>query len=634
MAAYAVPADGERPPTPHLGVYVVDDGKLAALLSEFARTLATEFSIQLILDHLVTSVVDVLPVTGAGVTLISAGIAPHYVAASSPAALRYEQLQTEHGQGPCQLAFSTGEAVSVPDVALDRRFPIFGPAALEEGLAAAFTFPLRAVVGQLGALDLYRDTIGHLGSSDLAAAQTLADVASAYLMNARGRDEARLASDRFQHIALHDALTGLPNRVLLSQRLAHAAKRARRSKTNAAVLFADLDQFKVVNDTYGHQVGDQLLTAVGTRLATLVRPGDTLARVFGDEFVVLCEDLDNTDAVNELAERLRASFDAPFVLDENSISITASIGMAFSGPGISISESLIDQADSAMYEAKRAGADQRVIDLREHLRPGNGSGSLQRDLAGALDANGLDIAYQPVVRTDGGLLVGVEALVRWQHPGRGAISALVVVEAAEAAGLISQLGAWVLETACLAHRDWRREHPVRQLDLAVNVSATQLLAPGFVDGVIDVIERSGMNPSELVLEMTESILISDATTTLSVLLALNEFGIRLALDDFGTGYSSLSYLHRLPIDTLKIDQGFIADIGHTRSGAAIVAAVTALAHALDLSVVAEGVETVAQRDKVQEIGCDLAQGFFFARPMPAADIHSLLGQSTADKQRA
>jgi diguanylate cyclase (GGDEF)-like protein len=605
---------------------MVDDGKLAGLLSDFARNLATEFSIQIILDHLVKSVVDVLPVTGAGVTLISEKTAPHYVAASSPAALRFEKLQTELSQGPCELAYTTGEAVSVPDLALDELFPVFSPAALAEGLHAAFTFPLRAVEGRLGALDLYRDEAGGLDESDLIAAQTLADVAAAYLLNARGREEARAASDSFRHVALHDQLTGLPNRVLLQQRLAHAAKRAKRSKRSVAVLFADLDQFKVVNDTYGHQVGDQLLSAVAHRLSAVVRPGDTLARIFGDEFVVLCEDLVEDSDVEILAERLGSCFDEPFSIGAASIRVSASIGMAFAGPGVKVSERLIDQADSAMYEAKRAGKAQRVIDLRESLLQEASSGSLEADLARAVAAEELSVAYQPIVETSTGVVTGVEALVRWEHPERGAISAVSIIEAAESLGLIGEVGMWVLERACLAHREWRREYPDRPLDLAVNVSGTQLLAPGFAKAVAETLARTGMNTSDLVLEMTESILIADSDATLQVLLELNRLGIRLALDDFGTGYSSLSYLHRLPIAALKIDQGFVADIGHTPSGDTIVAAVTALAHALGLSVIAEGVETRAQWDRVNEIGCELAQGFFFARPVPAEDIHRFLGE--------
>ncbi len=605
---------------------MVSDAKLAEVLGDFARTLATEFSIQSILDRLVITVVEVLPVTGAGVSLISATTAPQYAAASNPDALLFERLQSELGEGPCRLAFSSGEAVCIPDLRVEARFPAFRDAALAEGLAATFTFPLRAVGGRLGALDLYRNSSGALDAAELAAAQTLADVAAAYLVNAHGRDEAREASERFRHIALHDRLTGLPNQVLLAQRLAHAAQRAIRSKTNAAVLFADLDRFKDVNDTYGHHVGDLLLAAVAARLSTVVRPGDTLARLFGDEFVLLCEDIASVTDVEALAERIRATFDQPFSIGGASITIGASVGMAFAGPGVDISEQLIDEADSAMYEAKRAGATQRIIDLRRSLQPGDRHGSLERDLPRALAAGELSVAYQPIVRTSDGLAVGAEALVRWVHPDRGPIPALSLIETAEACGQIRQLGAWVLESACKAHGEWRRNYPDRRIDLSVNVSATQLLAPEFVTTVADILTRTGMNPAELILEMTESILIADSENTRNVLLELHHFGIRHALDDFGTGYSSLHYLHRLPIDELKVDQGFIANIDRSPSGSTIVSAIAALAHALGLFVVAEGVETPTQHAKVLELGCELAQGYYYARPMPAGEIHTYLAQ--------
>ncbi|MDX6495321.1 MAG: hypothetical protein QOE17_1307, partial [Gaiellales bacterium] len=270
---------------------MVDREHLASVLGEFARTLLTDFPIQGILDHLVGRVVDVLPVTGAGVTLISTGLAPQYVAASDDRALRYEKLQSDLSEGPCILAFTSGEPVHVPDLAADDRFPEFGPAALAADLRSVSTFPLGDRGARLGSMDLYSSRLGRLGTQDLVAAQTLADVAGAYLLNAQARQRLVEDSERFRQSALHDALTGLPNRTLLQQRLEHAAQRAKRSHSTAALLFADLDKFKRINDSYGHGVGDELLVAVGRRLSALLRPGDTLARISGDEFVILCEEL-------------------------------------------------------------------------------------------------------------------------------------------------------------------------------------------------------------------------------------------------------------------------------------------------------------------------------------------------------
>ncbi|MGZ6965848.1 MAG: putative bifunctional diguanylate cyclase/phosphodiesterase [Acidimicrobiia bacterium] len=604
---------------------VVHEDKLSAVLSEFARTLATDFPIQGILDHLVGRIVEVLPIKAAGVTLISAGSAPRYIAASDGSALRFERLQTEIREGPCLDAFDSGKAVAVPDLRTDARYARFGPAALEAGLAAVFTFPLRHGDGRLGALDLYCDTPGKLEPHDMGVAQTLADVAAAYLLNAQARDEVRATADRFHHIALHDPLTGLPNRLLLQQRLEHAAQRARRSNTNAAILFADLDRFKQVNDTYGHHVGDELLLAVAHRLTGLVRPGDTLARVSGDEFVFLCEDLSSAEDVEILAKRIDRAFAAPFVLPDVEIMITASVGMAYAGPGEEISDQLVDKADTAMYQAKRkGGAGHQIIDLREALRDDDRN-SLEHDLRSAMADDQLALAYQPIVRSRDGLVTGVEALLRWTHPERGLVPTMQMVGIAEQTELICEIGAWVLERSCRDRARWLHEHPHAPLDLAVNVSTRQLMDPDICSMVTRAMDETDMDPGALVLEMTENIFIEDSQRALTVLADLSQLGIRLALDDFGTGYSSLSYLLRLPVHMVKIDQGFIADIGSAPAGAAIVAAVTNLAHVLGLSVIAEGVETQRQRDEVSAIGCEAAQGYFYARPMPAEEISSYLG---------
>jgi diguanylate cyclase (GGDEF)-like protein len=331
--------------------------------------MVTDFPIQGILDTLVARMVDVLAVSGAGVTLISPGVAPHHVAASDAAALRFEHLQTRLGQGPCLLAYESGQPVAVPDLRDDTLFPIFGPAALEAGMRAVFTFPLRHGEGGLGALDLYRETPGMLDEQEMVAAQVLADVAAAYLINARARQEAKDVSDRFQMRSLHDALTGLPNRLLLEQRLEHLALRAKRSPAAAAVLFVDLDKFKRINDTHGHAVGDQLLIAVAQRLQAVVRPGDTLARVAGDEFVMLCEDLGEAGDGEILAKRIQHELSSLFSVTGLTLEVTASVGIAYAGPGEAVTAQLLNDADTAMYQAKRRGGGaHQVIDLREARR--------------------------------------------------------------------------------------------------------------------------------------------------------------------------------------------------------------------------------------------------------------------------
>jgi diguanylate cyclase (GGDEF)-like protein len=615
---------------------MVHEKKLSSVLSEFARTMATDFPIQGILDHLVQRIVEVLPITAAGVTLIAEGEHPRYVAASNAQALRFEKLQSDVDEGPCLAAYRTGEAVAVADLANDDRFHGFAPAALAAGLAAVFTFPLRHQGGRLGALDLYRDTPGDLDAEDMEAAQTLADVTSAYLLNAQAREQASSTSEQFRLSALHDPLTGLPNRLLLQQRLEHAAQRARRSHSYAAILFADLDRFKRVNDTHGHQVGDQLLLAVAQRLTHLIRPGDTLCRYAGDEFVFLCEDLHSQADAELLATRVDAAFADPFLLgDLLEVSVTASVGMAYAGPGEAITDKLVIQADTAMYQAKRKGGGaHQFVDLREASLAAERH-ALETDLRSALAEGQLRLAYQPIVRTVDGLVTGVEALLRWTHPGRGAVDAGAVIRVAEGSDLIMEIGRWVLVRACRDHASWPKTHRGTGLDLAVNVSAHQLMAPDFVSTVTSILSRTAMDPTSLVLEMTEHVLIDDIDRAMTVLNDLKTLGIRIALDDFGTGYSSLSYLRRLPIDIVKIDQSFTADIGRMPTGEAMVSAVTNLAHAVGLTVIAEGIETQRQRETVRAIGCELSQGYFFARPMPATDIGGqLTGYSVATVHEA
>ena len=612
---------------------VVQEKVLAEVLSEFARTLITDFPVQAILDHLVGRIVEVLPITSAGVTLISAGMEPRYIAASDELALRFEQLQSELGDGPCLTAFETGEAVAVPDL---RGVPAperFTEAADSAGLAAVFALPLRHGDHRIGALDLYRDTPGEIDARDMGVAQTLADVAAAYLLNAQAREDALAVTDRLQHSAFHDPLTGLPNRALLQQRLEHAALRARRSRANVAILFVDLDRFKQVNDTFGHQVGDQLLVAVAHRLLTLVRAGDTLARFSGDEFVFLCEDVRSEADAQLLASRIDDAFAEPFALPKMQLTVTASVGLAFAGPGQSVSDELLANADIAMYQAKRRGGDgHHVFDLREALRAQEGH-SLEADLRAAFAGGHLDVAYQPIVRCGDGSIAGVEALLRWTHPDRGAVPPISMVATAEQSNLINEIGAWVLERSCRDRRRWLDEHPGVALEMAVNVSTRQLMSRDFFTIVDRVLDRTAMDPTGLILEITENGFIEDSERANTVLLELKDLGVRIALDDFGTGYSSLGYLRRLPIDIVKIDQSFIADIGLAHQGGALVGAVTNMAHALDLTVTAEGVETQAQLDEVRSVGCESAQGYFCGRPMTASAIDGHLSARPASPQR-
>jgi diguanylate cyclase (GGDEF)-like protein len=594
------------------------DRELSDVLSEFARTMLTDFPIQGILDQLVKRIVEVLPISSAGVTLISPNANPRYVAASDEAALRYEELQTQLGEGPCLAAYRTGLAVAVPDLRNDERFPVFGPHAVSAGLAAVFTFPLHQGARELGALDLYRDTPGPLDDEEMKAAQTLADVTAAYLTNARARADLQDASDRSHESAVHDALTGLPNRVLLLERLEHALSRSRRSEQLAAILFIDLDNFKNVNDLHGHQVGDDLLVAVSRRVGGIVRPGDTLARLSGDEFIVLCEDLSEGKQAQLVAQRIVDALAVPFLLVKTEVHLTASVGIAFAGHGQHDAQQLLQQADVAMYQVKRkGGSDTQVIDLREQ-NLADAQASLKHDLSQALRRRELRLEYQPIMRTTGnGMVVGAEALLRWDHPTRGAIAPTTLIPLAEQSDDAAKIGLWVLTQACVDRHLWGGEQGFDTFLMSVNVSAHQLMAPGFVAMVSSVLASTETKPNLLVLELTEAPFIQDPTRALVVMNELHVLGVLLAFDDFGTGYSSLSYLKEFPVDFVKIDQAVTSAFGTEPANHAMVSKTIELAHLLGIQVISEGVETEKQHEELVALGSDLCQGYYFARPVSA-----------------
>jgi diguanylate cyclase (GGDEF)-like protein len=598
--------------------------ELADVLSEFARTMVTNFPLQRILDHLVQRIVDVMPISGAGVTLISPDSKPRYVAASDDSALRFERLQTDLGEGPCLAAYHTGEAVSAPDLREDERFLRFSPLALEAGLTAVFTFPLNHGDSRLGALDLYSDTPGLLSPKLMKTAQTLADVASAYILNAQARADLEKSSLRANEAALHDALTGLPNRVLMLERVRHALTRRQRSSNTCAVLFVDLDRFKAVNDTYGHQAGDELLVAVAQRVLGALRPGDTFARMSGDEFVILCEDLEDPARADAIAVRVDAALARPFQLSEVEVNVTASIGIAFCGDGDD-AEDLIREADRAMYHHKRKrknAGHRRVFDVREmHLA--QEQAGLEHVLSGAVERGELQLLYQPIVGTADRRLVGVEALLRWMHPHRGEISPNIVVPLAEQSGQIIEIGRWVLEQAWTERQRWPTDC-AGGFTMFVNVSAHQFMSGSFVGTVHDMLSSGTFDPHLLTLEVTEGVFVRDGQRALIVLNDLKDMGVKIALDDFGTGYSSLSYLMEYPVDTVKIDQTFIAGLAENPASHTIVSAVIQLAHGLGMTVISEGVETAGQYEQLVELGCDACQGFYLARPMPSTQLASLI----------
>jgi diguanylate cyclase (GGDEF)-like protein len=597
--------------------------QLSDVLSEFARTMLTDFPIQGILDRLVGRIVEIMPITGAGVTLISESTSPHYVAASDSAALAYEKLQTSLDEGPCVIAYRTGKSVAIGDLRNEDRFPLFTPQARQAGLAAVFTFPLRHGDDPLGALDLYRDAPGYLSVEAMVVAQTLADVASAYLVNAQARANLLATSAQTQSLALHDALTGLPNRILLLERIEHALLSRRRSEKVVAVLFIDLDGFKRVNDRHGHQVGDDLLVAVAERLTAALRPGDTLARLSGDEFILVCENLDEEVQIQSIAGRVMDAIGLPFVLGNSiEVDLSASIGIAFAGTG-NDPEQLLHRADVAMYQVKRkGGAEHRIINELEHELSSNND-VLLRDLGNAVERQELRLEYQPIVRAIDGRVTSVEALLRWDHPEMGLISPSTLIPLAELSGDIINIGRWVIERACVDRHRWEDKIGDETFVMGVNVSAHQLMAAGFVGMVEGVLAATHTRGEHLCLEITEGAFVQDAKLARKVLFRLKQLGVMVALDDFGTGYSSLSYLRQFPVDAIKIDQSFISDLMENSASHAIVSKTIELAHLLNLIVICEGVETLEQDLQVAALTSDFSQGFYFSHPL-TADLLDLM----------
>ena len=600
----------------------MDQERLSAVLVEFARTLVEDFSIQDILDRLARRVIEVIPTDGAGVLLLDEHARLHFVSATDERTLVIERLQLELGEGPCILSYESGEAVMAPDLGEEPRFERFAERAVQEGLGAVYSFPLRIDGRRLGALDLYSRTAQELSAADILGGQILADVAATYIFNAQARLDAAASADVLRQRALHDPLTKLPNRVLLEDRLGLALAKSKRSDTRTGLLFLDLDRFKGVNDTYGHLVGDRLLIAVAHRLASALRPGDTLARVAGDEFLVVCEDISDLEHAEQIAARIHGVLEPPFAIPPNSITIRASVGVAVADHKENAADLLL-HADGALYEAKRLGGD-RVASATERARTNTDRRlNVERDLRHAIENDDLRLVYQPIFDLATGRAARVEALLRWTHPRLGEIAAPAIVASAERTGLIRDLGAWVTRAACEQLRSWN-ESGVAARCICINAAAAEFADPAYCDVVQAACRTSGIAPGTLCVEITESVLIGDVPGALAAFDGLKRIGVQLALDDFGTGYSSLNYLKRFPVDMVKIDQTFVAGIPAEPLDEAIVTAVITLAHQIGMTVVAEGVEQPHQQTAITKLGCDMAQGHLFARPMPADVVADFL----------
>ena len=486
----------------------------------------------------------------------------------------------------------------------------------DHGVVSSATVSVGRPEDPIGVLHAHLRTSRPFADVDVDFLQSVAHMLAVAI--GRRRWEAQM-----EHAALHDALTGLPNRTLLLDRLRQALARAAREDGKVAVLFLDLDNLKMLNDSLGHGAGDELLRAIGPRLRGELRASDTVARFGGDEFAVVCEHVDDEQHALAIAQRLVRAFEDPFMVGGEERFGSVSVGLVVSGAGRT-AEELLSDADAAMYRAKERGRGRyEMFDagLRDRIVS---RVQLEADLRRALEGEGrLWVAYQPYYRLPGRELAGVEALVRWDHPERGAVSPADFIPVAEESGLVVPLGARVLRVACEQVVRWQRHHP--GLRLTVNVSARQMATPDFVETVQAVLSDTGLHPDALGLEITERLLLEETPGTALTIELLQALGVRLLLDDFGTGYSSLRYLQRYPLDGLKVDRAFVAGLGDAGDGdGAIVEAIVGMARALGMGVIPEGVETDGQLARLAALGCDHAQGFLLSRPLPADGLEALL----------
>ena len=499
------------------------------------------------------------------------------------------------------------------------------PAALARDLASlslakCVIAPLLVQERCLGTLRVgFRGDVS-FGAREMQVLTTFANHVSGAVHNTRLFEAMRVQ-------ALHDPLTGLANRTVLLDRLEQAQRRSERSPHSVAVFFLDLDRFKVINDSLGHDAGDQLLVAVAERISASLRPGDTAARFGGDEFVVLCDEVASPHEALLIAERLTAGLDEPFSLRGEQVFVSASVGVAIAHSAQDDPAALLRDADAAMYQAKARGpARTELFDARMRERA-IARLELESDLRRAIERNELRLDYQPNVRLSDEEIVGVEALVRWQHTQRGDIGPAEFIPLAEETGAIVEIGAWVIETACRQLAAWCLDGWLGGCDskyVSINLSPVQLAHPGLVKHIAAVLAETKVNPGSVCFEVTESAVVDDIHRAREVLMRLRALGVRIALDDFGTGYSSLSHLQMLPVDVLKLDRSFIARLTPDTRDRALVAGMVDLAHALNLTVVAEGVETPEQLQGLRELGCDVVQGYHYSAPASASALEVVL----------
>lgn len=591
-------------------------------VGELSELATSDVDVDDLLRRLCEVAAESLHVDGVGVMKTCDGLTT-FVSVSDSALTGLEELQEALQRGPCRDAIDTRSVVAAATAA-EMAWPDFAELAVKVGIKAVSAIPLISRNLVWGVLDLYWRAEHAFTAADRASAQLLANVAVSYLAMAQDRAQSRLAQEQLARQVLHDQLTGLPNRGLMQELISHALAGSDRRGTLVAVLFVDLDRFKAVNDTYGHQAGDHVLQVVAQRMQKVLRAGDSVGRISGDEFLVVCEDIrDHTDgqlALTRLGDRIRETVTEPIIIDSTQVSVTASVGIAVTAEQPTAA-AMIYSADVAMYEAKAAGRD-RVVLHRYTAHANTRRRDLERQLVRALDLGELLVYYQPVV-DPAGAVTAVEALIRWQHPTLGLLDAGDFIDVAEASGAIVPIGMWLIRQAMQQLHIWNQELPAAAPRVMFcNFSPQQLLVPTLGKFLASAMAECQLAPGRIGIEILE-VALADPRLV-EVLTALQRGGHPLAVDDFGTGYSSLSRLIDLPVAYVKIDRSLVTKLPHEQRARAIIKAVLALAADLTITVISEGVETSAQADYLRRAGTDLLQGFHFGRPMPADELTSAL----------
>jgi diguanylate cyclase (GGDEF)-like protein len=551
------------------------------------------------------------------------------VAAAGPAAetTRYARLSTNdahpEGRGLSGTAFRSRQPCISNDYLVDPRVSAFHGIVHEDGARSGAAFPL-LIRGQPAGVMIYMSAERDAFTPEFAEVlQRLADNVSFALENFDRVDEKTKADERIEYLASHDSLTGLPNREMFNELLRYAIEAARRYQRRFAVLFIDLDRFKVINDSLGHDAGDVLLVEIASRLRGALRSSDVVARLGGDEFVVILEEAFERDDVERVARNLLAELGQPLQLGGHECHTTASIGIAMYPSDGSDVQTLTKNADMAMYLAKEDGKNGFRFFNKETRTQSIERLTLETALRRALDRNQFALHYQPKVDMATGQITGVEALLRWTHPEFGVLPPAQFIPLAEETGLIVPIGRWVLKEACAQNMAWQRRG-LRPVSMAVNLSPRQFGDEHLLQDIDEALAASGMSPVLLQLEVTESMVMRNVSRAIKVLDAIQSRGIRLAIDDFGTGYSSMSLMKQFPIDTIKIDRSFVRDLPRDSEDQAIAQAIISMGKALGMTVVAEGVETAEQQTFLRDHDCDEMQGYLFSKPVPPEQMADLL----------